>query len=637
MQTRLNLTKSLRMATLLALLCASGFLAASFSHAEEIPRAVYFGAFAFALTVASLLLVISKTTDALRAARERLDLALEISNDGWWDWNVQTDEMVFSEQWCKAFGFSPNEVSENCRFRDMLVHPEDCAAVSEHYQNHLTGASPSVQIEHRMRTREGGTKWTLNRAKAVSRDARTGQATRVIGVDVDITKMHELAEQVRFQESHDTLTGLFNRHSFERWVETVLEAPELAGLEHSVLMVDVDRLGFVNETCGHIAGDDLLKRVARLLRSQARQRDTIARLGGDEFGLFLEGCGLDPAERLARSVVGAVESLRFRWEGKEFPVSACVGIALVTGAPGDAAEVLKTMDAACSVAKNKGRGAVHRSSGDDLEIAHRRGTLRWISDITTAIDEDRFELYAQTIAPSTNTGGKALLHYELLLRLRDDEGKFIPPGVFIPAAELYGLGPKIDRWVVARALQTLSDNPDHVADLGLCSINLSGTSIGGDDFRTFVAQQLDMAKVTEDKICFEITETAAIANRELVCDFIAEMRGRGCKFALDDFGSGLSSFAYLKNLPVDLLKIDGMFIRDMLEDDTHLAMVRSINEIGQVMGKETVAEFVENQAIRDRLAAMGVNFVQGYGIGRPQPLSDYMRYGGVQSAADRVT
>ena len=435
---------------------------------------------------------------------------------------------------------------------------------------------------------------------------------------------NDLSAKLTYHESHDALTGLVNRREYERRLESLLKRGASGPMEHVVCHINIDRFKVINETCGPSAGDELLVELADVLGRRVRSRDTLARIGGDEFGIIMFDCSLEHAEHVANSLLELLGELRFSWHGKRYAVGASIGLVPVIDADASVSSVLSAADAACHSAKDKGGHRVHMFRNDDTELAKRHGHMRWVSRIHRALDENRFRLSFQPIAP-VEACAEPPVHYELLIRMQDEFGNMISPGAFLPAAELYSLSTKLDRWVLSTAFEWLDNHPRHVDDLSLCAINLSGHSLGDDQFLDFVVNLFVTSKVPASKICFEITETAAIDNLEHASRFIGTLKALGSRFALDDFGSGLSSFAYLKTLPVDYLKIDGMFIRDIDEDPIHLAMVQSINEVGHLMGMETVAEFVENDAIVEVLREVGVDYAQGYGICPPRPLEIFER------------
>jgi len=346
-----------------------------------------------------------------------------------------------------------------------------------------------------------------------------------------------------------------------------------------------------------------------------RWRDTLSRLGGDEFGILLESCSLDEAMRMAETLREAVRNFRFTWEERVFRLGASVGVVPITIDNEDVASVISAADSACQAAKEQGRNRVHSFAENDIELMRRRREMQWAARINAALEEGRFELYRMAIKPlqKPETGA----HYELLLRMRDEAGRIISPDNFIVAAERYNITPNIDRWVIENAFRWLVSEADERERLVMCSINLSGQSLGDDKFLPFVIDQFQKSGIEASKICFEITETAAVASFSQANRFIQALKELGCKFALDDFGTGLSSFGYLKHFPVDFLKIDGSFVREILHDPIDREMVRSINEIGHLTGKQTIAEFAENAEIIQMLTSIGIDYAQGYGISQP--------------------
>jgi len=380
----------------------------------------------------------------------------------------------------------------------------------------------------------------------------------------------------------------------------------------------VDQFKIINDTCGHSAGDALLGQVGALLKTKIRWRDTLARLGGDEFGVLLESCELEEAMTMGDQLRETINKYKFVWEERTFRLSCSIGVVPITGDSEDVATLLSTADSACAVAKELGRNRVFSYKENDIDLMRRRKEMQWAARINNALEESRFELFRMTIEPLQSTEQGA--HYELLLRMRDEKGVIVSPNDFIKAAERYGITPSIDRWVVQNALRWLVSEADERERLALCSINLSPQSFNDERFLPDVQRWLRESGIDCTKICFEITEHAAIQSFAQANRFIQSLKDLGCKFALDDFGTGLSSFGYLKNFPVDFLKIDGSFVREILHDKIDRAMVRSINEIGHLTGKKTIAEFAENKEIIEELRRLGVDYAQGYGIGSPQRL-----------------
>jgi diguanylate cyclase (GGDEF)-like protein len=434
-------------------------------------------------------------------------------------------------------------------------------------------------------------------------------------------KEQQKQAQISYQAAHDTLTGLINRREFERRLETALQEAELRSTAHSMLYLDLDQFKLVNDTCGHNAGDALLQQLATALQACLRQSDVLARLGGDEFGVLLENCPGEPALRIAESLRQTVSAYRFLWMDKSFSVGVSIGVATFGGEGLAVGDVFSIVDGACYVAKDLGRNRIHVYSADDTELVERKGQMNWVGRITSALQENRMVLYRQKIAPLQGATDNCV-HYEVLLRMQDEDGRQVSPMAFIPAAERYGLMPAIDFWVIKTALsyyQALYRNQSGCCKL---AINLSGATLGDERLLPYIREQLAHFSVPPTDICFEITETTAIAKLSIASTLIRELKAIGCRFALDDFGSGMSSFGYLKNLPIDFIKIDGGFVHNLANDPIDRAMVESINNVGHVMGIKTIAEFVESEAVAEALRHMGVDYAQGYWIGRPEPFGE---------------
>ncbi|MEH2079573.1 MAG: EAL domain-containing protein [Nostoc sp.] len=446
---------------------------------------------------------------------------------------------------------------------------------------------------------------------------REGQVIGAVMVFHDVTQNRQLALQLSWQATHDALTGLVNRQEFERRVEHALTLSKLDYQVHALCYLDLDRFKIVNDTCGHLAGDELLRQMTVLLQEKIRKTDTLARLGGDEFGILLNQCMPKQALRVANELRECVQEFRFVWQEQVFSIGVSIGLVGIDLSSESLTEIISTADAACYTAKNRGRNRVYLAETDDQERLQQRGQMQWVSRISKALENDWFCLYAQKIAaitPSDQNGD----HYEVLLRLRDEQGNLVLPMAFIPAAERYNLMHLIDRWVI----RTLFKNWLTLAgdEQSIYAINLSGSSINDDQFIDFLYEQFTLYPISPQRICFEITETVAIANLIKARQFIQSLQQMGCRFALDDFGVGMSSFAYLKYLPVDYLKIDGSFIRNIVENPVDDAIVTAITRISNVMGIQTIAEFVENEAILERITALGIDYAQGYGIAVPCPL-----------------
>jgi diguanylate cyclase (GGDEF)-like protein len=432
----------------------------------------------------------------------------------------------------------------------------------------------------------------------------------------------EIAERLAYDAGHDSLTGALNRREFDRQLAEIVARPRPADQYDALCYLDLDRFKIVNDSCGHAAGDQLLVQLTQLIRREMGEHDLLARVGGDEFVVLLVDCDLEGAAAFAERARTAVAAHRFAVAGRIFDVGMSVGVVPVTAGTG-APEAVRAADAACYAAKDKGRNRIHVAAIVDDE---QRGEVRWAEKLMSAIQDDSLQLYYQPIAPTGTVPGVERFG-ELLLRMRDDDGIVIGPGAFLAAAERYNLVAAVDRWVVDAALAALGDRYHGVraADRHeLFSINLSGGSIGDETFLAYVRGKLAEYRVPPQVICFEITETVAITDLNVAFGFITELRTLGCRFALDDFGSGLSSFTYLKKLPVDIVKIDGNFVREITTDPVDRAMVESVNRISHEMGLRTVAEFVETEAIMQCLRRLGVDFAQGYGVARPEPFAAWL-------------
>ncbi len=417
---------------------------------------------------------------------------------------------------------------------------------------------------------------------------------------------------------HDVLTGLVNRSEFERRLNRALVTAKRDNIRHALLFLDLDQFKVVNDTCGHAAGDELLKQVAIILHEQVRGRDTLARLGGDEFAVLLENCPLEKARNIAGKLRKSVQAFRFVWENKVFSIGVSIGVVAIDHTSANTSELLSMADLACYTAKDQGRNCIQVYRESDEQLIKRLGEMNWASRIDTALEQGHFQLYYQTIEPLNPATAKDIRpHLELLLRLRENN-EIITPGAFIPAAERYQRMLTLDHWVIDEALRRLAEGcfEEH----GIISINLSGQSLSHAALFNFVDRRIREYAIDASRLCFEITETAAIANFHTAIEFIRNIKEAGCYCALDDFGSGLSSFSYLKFLPVDYLKIDGAFICNLAHDHMDRTIVEAINKIGRGIGIETIAEFVESQEIVHHLRDIGVDHAQGYAIARPQPV-----------------
>ncbi|MEM9451207.1 MAG: EAL domain-containing protein [Cyanobacteria bacterium P01_E01_bin.6] len=446
----------------------------------------------------------------------------------------------------------------------------------------------------------------------------------------DVSEERGRAKQLAWRANHDALTGLLNRCAFQSHLEQAIATGKKHQHVHTLCYIDLDHFKIVNDTCGHAAGDELLRQVSMLLQRRIRKTDIVARLGGDEFGILLQNCPLTRAVGLSNTICEELNQFRFVWQDQVFRIGGSIGIAMMDGQTQSVEHVIKAADSACYGAKRRGRGRTHIYQDTDASLSQHSQEIQWFNRLTQALESEQFELFYQLIRPS-QTLASDKHHYEVLLRLRDDQNNVITPGAFLSAAERYNLMPSIDRWVIRTFFNYLAETLSHrnsaldseplVPIAHVYAINLSGASVNDETFIDFIREQFSIHQIPARKICFEITETVAVANLTKAADLMTELRELGCQFALDDFGTGMSSLAYLKALPVDYLKIDGNFIRGIAHDPISCAMVEAINNIGHLIGVQTVAEFVSSPAILEAVKRLGIDYVQGYGIAMPSPLT----------------
>ncbi|MFQ5643396.1 MAG: EAL domain-containing protein [Thiogranum sp.] len=559
--------------------------------------------------------------ETLRKNEERFALITRGTSDGIWDYNLETGEIYFSERWKAMLGYGVDEFEDSFRAWQSVIHENDLGEILHAWTECMTGATQSFSVEYRLATRGEQWKWVECRGLVLLSDK--GAPIRLAGSHTDISQRKASEQKMLWNSTHDTLTGLANRHAFEQLLDRELKLARRMEVEHALLYMDLDQFKVINDTCGHVAGDQLLRQLSAVLAKTFRGSDTLARLGGDEFAMFLKDCPVRKAVSIANLVRETIEDYCFVWEKQTFRVGASIGVVAINRTNASRNEVLAAADIACYAAKDLGRNRVHLYQESDDQMALRHREMHWVARITRALQDERFVLYCQPIVPVGGSGSAASMQ-EILVRMLDEKGGIVAPNLFIPAAERYNLMQAIDRWVIRNLFMKLArDSRDGCLDTELITtVNLSGCSINEEGFLNFIKEQFVRFAISPERICFEVTETVAVANLAQAAVFIEELKALGCLFALDDFGSGLSSFGYLKNLPVDYLKIDGQFVRDMVDDPIDAAMVSSINQIGQVMGMKTIAEFVENRAILERLRELGVDYAQGYGLAGPGPLDE---------------
>jgi diguanylate cyclase (GGDEF)-like protein/PAS domain S-box-containing protein len=470
-----------------------------------------------------------------------------------------------------------------------------------------------------LKRRDGSKIVVLENSRAV-RDPE-GRVIFYEGTLTDITAAHELSQQLSYDASHDALTGLANRREFELKLQRAIEMTQATGAQHAVCYLDLDRFKVVNDTCGHVAGDELLRQLGQVLQLKVRSADVVARLGGDEFVLLLHNCGPSDALQVANDLLRAVAAFQFVWAQHTFTLGVSIGVVMVNSNFRRLAQVMNAADTACYSAKDAGRNRIHVFQEDAEVVARRHGEMEWVARAKRALVDNRLFLEAQ---PILALGGRAseALQYELLVRMRDENGRAVPPGAFLPSVERCNLSVRYDRWVITAALDWIARNETAMTRVARFFINLSRDSVVDPETASFVRQALSSAGVAPDRVGFEITENVAIANLSRANHLVNDLRRIGCVTSLDDFGSGVSSFAYVKALAVDYLKIDGMFVGNISQDRVDYAMVRSIKEIGHVMGKKIVAESVETAAVLEKLREIGVDYAQGFQVGEPRPIEE---------------
>jgi diguanylate cyclase (GGDEF)-like protein/PAS domain S-box-containing protein len=561
---------------------------------------------------------IQSTNNALQQSEERFRIISNLSYDILWEWDINGRGLKWYGEIDKELGYETNTFPRTIEAWESIIHPEDRERVLKNLELHHKKRVPWHE-EYRVIRKDGQVRYWEDRGETCWDD--NGTPVIMTGAIVDITERKQTEKQLSYQASHDALTGLVNRREFERRAELLLSINQQDKDEHALCFMDLDQFKVINDTCGHSAGDEMLRQLSKVLKDTVRHHDTLARLGGDEFGVLIEHCSLNDAHRVVTSLQKVIQDFQFSWEGHNFRVGVSIGLVPIVESTTNLSDLLSFADAACYIAKDKGRNRIHVYHAEDSDMMQRHGEMQWVELINQALDNNQFCLYAQKIVSLDDSTDK---HYEFLVRMIDDNDMIISPGAFLPAAERYNLISKIDRWVIDKTFDLLVKYPSFFDQVNFISLNLSGQSLAEENFQIFVIKKMMDSMIPPEKICFEITETAAISNINVARSFISKMQIVGCKFALDDFGSGLSSFAYLKNLPVNYLKIDGIFVKDILDDPIDYAMVKSINEIGHVMGMQTIAEFVENDEIRIMLKELGVDYAQGYGIGKPQSLDELL-------------
>lgn len=516
------------------------------------------------------------------------------------------------------------------RGRRTLVLALLCLTSFSLFLLHVLVASPLNQLSDSLRTISTGhtsQKVSLRSSKEMSMLA---DAINDLGTSMEDSR--SLTNELEYQANHDLLTGLKNRHYFEKMVRQRLARRTGESVDDLVIYFDLDQFKVVNDTSGHAAGDALLMQLATTLSAQLRSDDTFARLGGDEFAVFLPSTDFKEGMIIADAIRTAAQDFRFSFEDRSFVVGASIGVVTISDKEENFERIMSAADQACYAAKDAGRNRVHVYHEDDEELTQRHGEMSWVPKIHEAIENSKLVLFGQVIEP-TKAQRSDSTHVEVLVRMLGNNGEMIPPGAFLPAAERYGIMPTLDRWIIEHTLEWMEEQAEVSGHNFICAINISATSMSDEKFRNFLFDLLAQTGAPCSQICFEMTETAAVANISIAADFMNRVKDSGCSFALDDFGSGMSSFNYLKNLPVDYVKIDGAFVSPIMNDKTSVVMVRAIADVARVMGIKTIAEFVETEEIRNKISELDIDYVQGYGVGIPQLLTNFNNKNSFQTKA----
>ena len=554
----------------------------------------------------------------LERSEEHLRLAVSGSDDGTWDWDMLSGETYLSPRFRQLLAIPEAEPALNQDTFIEHLHSDDVAATIAALRKHVAEGAP-YDVDFRLRGNDGEFHWFHARGKTV-RDA-SEKPVRMVGSVTDITERKRLEAELEHLARHDALTGVLNRRSFKEALGQALATQDAADDNLALIYLDLDQFKIVNDTCGHAAGDQLICDVSVLLGQCIGANDVIARLGGDEFGVLVSGASLNSVWAMADSMLTSIRDFHFVHEKRAFWLSVSIGVVILEPGLDTIDAALAHADHACYLAKEEGRNRVRLYVHSDRDVQQRRDEMDWVSRLRNAIADNRLCLYAQPIVPlgEDNSGTK---YQELLLRLIDENGEMVPPMAFIPAAERYGLMPELDRWVIKTAFTRHAAlfPATQIQKSEIWGINISGVTLGDDDFPSFLQRCFLDSGVAFGSICFEITETAAISDLRRAGKFIKFMKSMGCRFALDDFGAGASSFSYLKQLPVDFIKIDASLVRDLINDPIDEVMIDAINRIARVMKIGTIAEGVEDEGMRRRLVEIGVDYAQGYWIGRPAPL-----------------
>jgi diguanylate cyclase (GGDEF)-like protein/PAS domain S-box-containing protein len=553
----------------------------------------------------------------LRSVVGRHNMALQAAQIGIWSWDLMSNQITWDDAMYSLFGIESGSFSGRQEEFLNYITPEDRQEQLElskaYYKN-----GGKFDTRFRILRPDGETRAIIYRGESTKN--KQGIVISVVGVCWDVTENFALSAKIEHQALHDPLTGLLNRYEMQQRLEALLQSLSVEHTENTFCYFDIDRFKVVNDTFGHDAGDELLKQISEHLKPYINEKDTFSRMGSDEFGLIMTNCSSDEARKIAEELLESVQNFHFEWAGKVFDINLSMALVPISQEK-SVSEILGTADVSLSAAKDNGCGRIHAFRDHDSTVIRRHDEMHLALQLEDALRSDRFQLHFQPIVPLQD-GNDEGLHYEVLLRVIDELGEIISPHELLNAAERFDMATRVDDWVVNAVFDWLTKHPDHLEKLSLCSINLSGASIGDPNFLNLLKEKLQNSQIPMEKIGFEVTENAAIKNMLKARDFINTIKKYGCKFALDDFGSGHSSFAYLKDLPVDILKIDGIFVKGIHLEPVNYAMVKAINDVGQAMKMKTIAEYVENEEICNSLKNIGVDYGQGYYFGKAANLDD---------------
>lgn len=521
--------------------------------------------------------------------------------------------MLINQFGCDQLGYQPQELINQAVIN--LYTQDDQQFVNNNLKLMFKNGNLKTQRwECTRRRRDGSQYWVRDTARTIKTD--DSDELKILIVSEDITETHYLINELEKQAQIDSLTGIFNRNYFKRHIDQAILSAKTNNIEHNLCFIDLDQFKVVNDVSGHQAGDELLRQIVTTIRNEIRAEDIFARVGGDEFGLLLSNCSFEKAYEIADKILHAIIKHHFSWQNELFNIGASIGLVTINSDSTDTESIIKMADSACYLAKEKGRKNIQVFNASDSDMQERNRMQKYASRLNWAFENNRFEIHYQKIIPLINPNSTH--HIEILVRMRDEEGQLVYPGSFIPAAEYYNLSTQLDLWVTQHTLKFFHQNPQ--IHPFMCNINLSGKSLSSHEFINQATELIRQYDNEQLSICFEITETAAIMNMSQAIDFIHHFRKLGCLFALDDFGSGFSSFAYLKNLPIDFLKIDGYFVKNIINDSMDLALVRAIHQVAEVFGIKTIAEFVEDAETRAVLKGLGIDYGQGYHLHKPEKI-----------------